>query len=164
LLNFDARLERPRLSTFGSCPDCVLPGAPSLDPETGFRRYDSRSQPPASTQITDNSQVIRGPRYYFGLPTIGEFANHSSCESLFPRFWIPRRFPHASQYGPFRKVEAQHLSFSMNQRRAPGGILGHHAEDELAEFNADALPAGANSMPREPGPIEPEAGAVPSHH
>src|SRR5271155_1792155 len=52
----------------------------------------------------------------------------------------------------------------MNPRRAPGGIFGHHAEDELAQFNADALPAGANSMPREPGPIEPEAGAVPSHH
>src|SRR5277367_4889335 len=52
----------------------------------------------------------------------------------------------------------------MNPRRAPGWILGHHAEDELAEFHADALPAGANAMPREPGPIEPEAGAVPSHH
>src|SRR5271156_539092 len=52
----------------------------------------------------------------------------------------------------------------MDPRRAPGLILGHEAEDEFAEFNADALPAGANSMPREPGPIESEAGAVPSHN
>jgi hypothetical protein len=84
------------------------------------------------------------------------------CCSWLRRFSIPRRFPHPAQYGPFRKVEAQHLSFSMDPRRAPRWILGHE-EDELAEFNADALSAGANSMPREPGPIEPEAGAVPSH-
>jgi hypothetical protein len=36
--------------------------------------------------------------------------------------------------------------------------------DEFAEFNADALPAGMNGMPREPGPIQLEAGAVQSHN
>src|SRR5271168_2499986 len=52
----------------------------------------------------------------------------------------------------------------MNARRTPGRVLGDHAEDELAECNADALPARANPVPREPGPIQLEAGAVPSHN
>jgi len=79
------------------------------------------------------------------------------------RFWIPRRFPHPAQHGPFRNVEAKHLQFAMNPWRAPGWVLPNHAEDEFAEFNADALPAGT-WMAREPGPIQLEAGPVPSHN
>ena len=52
----------------------------------------------------------------------------------------------------------------MNPWRAPRWIVRNHAEDEFAKFNADALPAGANGMPREPGPIQLEAGPVPSHN
>src|SRR5271156_4531984 len=48
----------------------------------------------------------------------------------------------------------------MNARRTPGRVLGDHAEDELA----DALPARAPPVPREPGPIQLEAGALPSHN
>src|ERR1700740_1218027 len=69
------------------------------------------------------------------------------------RFWIPPRFPHPAQDGPFRNVEAKHLQFAMNPWRAPGWIVRNHAKDEFAEFNADALPAGTNWMAREPGPI-----------
>jgi hypothetical protein len=90
-------------------------------------------------------------------------AQDGESTAILSWIWIPRRFPHPAQYGPFRNVEAQHLWFSMNPRRAPGGILGHQAEDELAQFNADALPAGATSMQREPGSIKPEACAVPLH-
>src|SRR5277367_6503309 len=52
----------------------------------------------------------------------------------------------------------------MNPRRAPRWVFRNHAEDEFAEFNANSLPARANWMPREPGPIQPEAGPVPSHN
>src|SRR5271156_6203876 len=52
----------------------------------------------------------------------------------------------------------------MNARRAPGWVLGHHAEDEPAEFHADTLSAGANLIPREPTPVHLESGTVPSHH
>src|SRR5271170_6767845 len=52
----------------------------------------------------------------------------------------------------------------MNARRTPGRVLGDHAEDELAEFHADALSARAPPVPREPGPIQLEAGALPSHN
>src|SRR5271155_3850415 len=46
----------------------------------------------------------------------------------------------------------------------PGWVLGHHAEDEPAEFHADTLSAGANLIPREPTPVHLESGTVPSHH
>src|SRR5271163_4503973 len=52
----------------------------------------------------------------------------------------------------------------MNPRRASRWVFRNHVEDEFAEFNADALPARANWMPREPGPIQLEAGPVPSHN
>ena len=80
------------------------------------------------------------------------------------RIRIPWHFPLPAQDGPFRNVEAKHLQFAMNPWRAPRWIVRNHAEDEFAEFNADALPAGANGMPREPGTIPLEAGPGPSHN
>jgi len=52
----------------------------------------------------------------------------------------------------------------MNAWRTPGWIFNHHAEDEFAQFTADALPACASPMSREPGPVQLEPRAVPSHH
>ena len=94
-----------------------------------------------------------------GFPMIAQKGRPSLC-----RIRIPWRFPHPAQDGPFRNVEAKHLQFAMNPWRAPGWIVRNHAEDEFAEFNADALPARANGMAREPGPIQLEAGPVPSHN
>jgi len=94
-----------------------------------------------------------------GFPMIAQKRRPSLC-----RIRIPWHFPHPAQDGPFRNVEAKHLQFAMNPWRAPRWIVRNHAEDEFAEFNADALPAGASGMPREPGPIQLEAGPVPSHN
>jgi hypothetical protein len=94
-----------------------------------------------------------------GFSMIAQKGRPSLC-----RFWIPRRFPHPAQHGPFRNVEAKHLQFAMNPWRVPRWVLPNHAEDEFAEFNADALPAGTNWMPRKPGPIQLEAGPVSSHN
>ena len=94
-----------------------------------------------------------------GFPTLAQKGRPSLC-----RIRIPWRFPHPAQDGPFRNVEAEHLEFAMNPWRAPGWIVRNHAEDEFAEFNADALPAGANWMSREPGPIRLETGPVPLHN
>ncbi len=43
-----------------------------------------------------------------------------------------RGAPHPPGDGPFRKVEAEHLQFTMDVRGAPGGILGNHLEDQVA--------------------------------
>jgi hypothetical protein len=94
-----------------------------------------------------------------GLPMIAQKGRPSFC-----RIGIPWRIPHPAQDGPFRNVEAKHLQFAMNPWRAPRWIVRNHAEDEFAEFTADALPARANGMPREPGPIQLETGPVPAHN
>jgi hypothetical protein len=51
--------------------------------------------------------------------------------------WVPGCLPHATQHGSLRDVEAEHLQFAMDARRAPGSVLGYHAEDELAQFSAE---------------------------
>jgi len=48
--------------------------------------------------------------------------------------------------------------------RTPGPILADHAEDKFAQFPVHALPAGAISMQRNPGPIRFEPGSAPSHN
>src|SRR5260370_38212074 len=49
-----------------------------------------------------------------------------------------------------RYVEAEHSQFSMNTRRAPGQVLGYHAEDEFAQFFACTPSPRTCAMPREP--------------
>ena len=51
----------------------------------------------------------------------------------------------------------------MDARGAPGGILGHHAKDKLAQFFADADSSQASTMTGEPGPVQTKPGAMPAH-
>jgi hypothetical protein len=52
----------------------------------------------------------------------------------------------------------------MNTRRAPGRVLGDHAEDQFTQFPADTLPSRPSSMPREPTPIQLEPCPVPANN
>src|ERR1035441_3981337 len=81
----------------------------------------------------------------------------------FCRLGIARRFSHPAQHGSLRNVEAQHLQLSMNSRRAPGRVLGDHAEDQFAQFPAHALSSHAVPMPREPRPIQLESRPMPAN-
>ena len=92
------------------------------------------------------------------FPMIAEERRPRLC-----RLRISGSLSHPAQHGSFGDVEAKHLQFAMNAWGTPGWILGDHAEDELAQLFADALPARANLMPREPSPIHLESGTVPSH-
>jgi hypothetical protein len=78
-----------------------------------------------------------------GFSMIAQKGRPSFC-----RIGMPWRFPHPAQHSPFRNVEGKHLQFAMNPWRVPRWIVRNHAEDEFAEFNADALPTYANAMPR----------------
>ena len=80
------------------------------------------------------------------------------------RFGISRRLPHPAQHGSLRYIEAKHFQFPVNTRRTPGGIFGNHAEDEVAQFPANAFSAHAGAMSREPRPIQLEACPVPTNH
>ena len=71
----------------------------------------------------------------------------------------PRLHPRFCNCGSIKLGSHRHGFMASPRLGSP-----NHAEDEFAEFNADALPAGMNWMPPEPGAIQLEAGAVPSHN
>ncbi|MGD0734483.1 MAG: hypothetical protein ABR976_05020 [Terracidiphilus sp.] len=64
------------------------------------------------------------------------------------------RFPHPTQNGPLRNIEAKYIQFAVNARRTPGCVLGNHAENEIAQLPAGALSSHTDSMSRKPSPIQ----------
>ena len=82
----------------------------------------------------------------------------------FCRLGIARRFSHPAQHGSLGNIEAQHLQFTMNARRAPSGVLNHHADDQFAQLSADALSSDAIPMAREPFPVQLESCTVPANN
>jgi hypothetical protein len=52
----------------------------------------------------------------------------------------------------------------MNMRRAPSRVFSNQAEDQFAQFSADAPPSHVRSTPRNPGPIQTEAFPMPTNH
>ncbi len=60
---------------------------------------------------------------------------------------IFRSLPHPPKHGTFRNVEAQHPELAMNPRRAPGAVLGDHAEDMFSQCLARRLPSNYGMFP-----------------
>src|ERR1700676_2109245 len=69
-----------------------------------------------------------------GLAMVSEERQPSLC-----RVWISRGSPDPSRDTSFREIETQLEQFAVNARCSPGRILGHHTEDQGANFFADAL-------------------------
>ena len=84
------------------------------------------------------------------------------CRPPLCGFRNSRNFPHPVQHSSFRDFEAEHPQFAMNSRRTPGWILSDHAKNEFAQFFANGLSTGPNSMPREPTPIQLESCSMPT--
>ena len=82
------------------------------------------------------------------------------CPS-FCRLRTSGRLPHPALHRSLRDVVAEHLQFAMDARRSPSSVLGHHAEDQLAQFPAHTSSARTLPMPREPRPIQLEPCPVP---
>jgi hypothetical protein len=76
----------------------------------------------------------------------------------------PRSLPHPTRHRSLRHVEAEHSQFSMNTRRAPGRVLGYHAEDEFAQFFAYTPSSRTSAMPREPLPLQLESSVMPTNN
>jgi len=93
-----------------------------------------------------------------GFPMIAE-----KCCPSFCRLGASRRSPHPAQHGSFRNFEAKHHQLAVDARNVPSWVLGNHAEDELAQVYADALPARSRSVSRKPCPIRFESGTVPAN-
>ena len=80
----------------------------------------------------------------------------------FGRLRISRSFLHPTQHGSLRDVEAEHFQFAMNPWRAPGRVLGDHAEDEFAQFFARWPSSRTGVLARDPLPIQLESGTMPA--
>jgi hypothetical protein len=80
------------------------------------------------------------------------------------RLGIPRRFSHPAQHCSLRNIEAEHLQLTVNARRTPGRVFADHAEDQLAQFQPDALSSYTSSTPGEPRPIHLETYPMPAHN
>ena len=51
----------------------------------------------------------------------------------------------------------------MNARCSPRSVVGHHAEDEVSQFPANASSTRMSSVPREPTPVHLESGPMPAN-
>jgi hypothetical protein len=83
------------------------------------------------------------------------------CPSLY-RLGTSWRFPHPALHSSLGDIEAEHLQFAMNLRRAPNRILRDPAKDEFAHFLADTSSSHAEPMPRQPRPIQLESRPMPA--
>ena len=64
----------------------------------------------------------------------------------------------------FGQIKTQHEKFAVDAGGAPGWILGDHLKDQVADFLGDLLTANPFSRLRDQGPVQTEAGSVPTHH
>ena len=83
-------------------------------------------------------------------------------EPTLGRLGVPRRSSHPTGNGSLRDIKTQHEELAVDARRSQSWILGHHSEDQLANFfrslsSSDRLPHFRNQSP-----VQPEADSVPA--
>ena len=76
-----------------------------------------------------------------GFPMVAQ-----KCRPPLCRFRTPRRLPHPAQNGSLGNIEAKHGQLTVDAWSAPGSVLSNHAEDEIAQFLANASSAHAGAM------------------
>src|ERR1019366_8147796 len=86
------------------------------------------------------------------------------CRPPPSRFWVPGGPLHPAGDASLRDMEAQHQKFAMNAGSPPGGVLSYHAEDQVPDFLGNPLPTNPASHLRDQGPIQTEAGSMPTNH
>ena len=77
---------------------------------------------------------------------------------------ISRCLSHPSQHRSLRNIETKHLQFTVDARRAPGGVFGNHAKDQFAQLLADAFSSYSVQMPRKTRPIQLEPCPMPANN
>src|SRR5579859_1135385 len=60
-------------------------------------------------------------------------------------FWIAWRSFRPTRHRSFGYIKSQFEQFAMDTRSTPGGILGYHAEDQLASLFVDSLPSSSRT-------------------
>src|SRR5215467_116654 len=83
-------------------------------------------------------------------------------EPSFRKIGVPGSTFHPSGYAALGDIEAQHEQLAVNAGCAPGRVLGHHPQEQVAYLLAHRFAAGAAQSPRAPSPIPSKAGAMPA--
>ena len=73
-----------------------------------------------------------------------------------------RSTPYPTGNAALGDIEAEHQEFAVNAGGMPGGILGHHPEDELADFLCHGSSADGFADARYEPPVELKSCTVPS--
>src|ERR1035437_1954220 len=137
------------------------------DPGAGWMpgHVEVEDAPPVMRNDKKAIKNFEGERWYgeevhrgYGLAMIIEECHPTLC-----RFGISRRLAHPTQHSSLRNIEAKDFNFPVDARRTPSGVLGDHAEDEVAQSFADAFSSHACPMPREPRPRQLEPRLVPAN-
>ena len=131
-----------------------MPGHVAVEDAPPIMRNDEKAVKNAEGERRHGEEVHRGNRFAM----VVQKSYPSLC-----RLGIAGRFSHPAQHGSFRNIETKHLQLSVNPRRAPSGVVGDHAEDQLAQFFSHALSSHAVPMPREPRPVQLETSPMPAN-
>jgi len=121
---------------------------------TAVIRNDEEAVKNAEGQRRHSEEVHRRNRLAMVVP---------ECHPPLCRFGISGSPPHPTQDSALRDIESKHFQFTMNTWRAPGGILGNHVKDEVAQFPAQAFSSRTGPVPREPFPVKLEASSMPAN-
>src|SRR5215469_381456 len=76
----------------------------------------------------------------------------------FREIGVPGSTFHPSRYAALGDIEAKHEQLAVNAGCAPGRVLGHHQQEQVAHLLAHRFAAGSARSPRAPSPIPTKAG------
>jgi hypothetical protein len=85
------------------------------------------------------------------------------CAPTFDGLGVSRCPLHPAGDGSLGYIKAQHEKLAVNARRAPGWVLRHHPEDQLAHFHRQFLPTNLFSGLRDPTPVQSKPSAMPAN-
>jgi len=131
-----------------------MPGHVAVEDAPPIMRNDEKAVKNAEGERRHGEEVHRGNRFAM----VVQKSYPSLC-----RLGIAGRFSHPAQHGSFRNIETKHLQLAVDARRAPGGVVGDHVEDQLAQFFSHALSSRTVPMARKPSPVEPEPRPMPAN-
>lgn len=149
------RIERERLAQLLRHPgNCWMPGNIEVKDSPPVMCDDEEAIEHAEGQGRDSEEVHRSD----GFTVIAQEGRPS-----FRRFGIPGGFAHPVQHSSFADVEAEHLQFAMDTRRAPSWVVSYHSENQVAQFSARRLSSSMDLPSRYAAPIQSDSGPMPPY-
>ena len=80
------------------------------------------------------------------------------------RFWVSGRSLHPAGDASLRYIEAEHQKFAVDAGSTPGGVFGHHSEDQVLYLFRKSFSPNPFSDLGDKAPVQTEAGSMPTNH